>query len=106
MKLKRSSFLFFLYGFYTQHVYLNGMLSNSKRLNCGVPQGSCLRLLLFSIFTNDLPLVSQNPVWYLYTLYYLSTIRELHSVLSKDMDVVFEWVKSNRMVLNTKEIII
>ncbi len=34
----------------TQRVYLNGTLSNSKSLSCGVLQGSCLGPLLFSIF--------------------------------------------------------
>lgn len=38
----------------TQRVYLNGTLSSSINLECGVPQGSCLGPLLFSIFTNDL----------------------------------------------------
>ncbi len=88
----------------TQRVYLNGTLSNSKSLSCGVPQGSCLGPLLFSIFTNDLPLVTHKSILVLYaddtTLYYsASTIGELHSVLSKDMNAVSDWVISNRLVL-------
>lgn len=32
-------------------------LSQSRQLECGLPQGSCLGPLFCSIFTNDLPLV-------------------------------------------------
>ena len=40
----------------TQRIFFNGSLSNIVQLESGIHQGSCLGPLLFSIFTNDMPL--------------------------------------------------
>ena len=40
----------------TQKVFFNGSLSNKIQVESGIPQGSCLGHLIFSIFTNNMPL--------------------------------------------------
>ncbi len=49
-----------------QHVVVNNHLSPALELHTGVPQGSILRPLLFSLYINDLPSVCPNVETQLY----------------------------------------
>lgn len=97
-----------------QHVLFNGTLSNIKSLQCGVPQGSCLGPLLYSIFTNDLPCVLKNACMAIYaddTTIYVSAenTKELNNMLQEELMLVSEWVSENRLKLNiskTKSLIL
>ena len=89
----------------SQRVYFNGAFSRCKSLDCGVPQGSCLGPLLFSIFTNDMPYVLSNARVTMFaddsTLYYAApTCSELNQVLSCEISILFNWIKTNKLILN------
>ena len=49
-----------------QYVSLNGVPSELKQTTCGVPQGSCLGPLLFLVYINDLPNISEVLQFYLF----------------------------------------
>ena len=96
-----------------QTVFFNGSFSEEKTVCCGIPQGSCLGPLLFSIYKNDLPLVLRKAKIAMYaddsTIYSSqSTVQELEIVLMEELKSVIEWVTNNKLVLNiskTKSII-
>ena len=72
-----------------QYVSINGSNSSYLNVNCGVPLGSVLGLLLFLIHINDLPLASSKLAFYLFAndtnIYYKAeSLAKLQSELTKN----------------------
>ena len=88
-----------------QFTKIDGHISNLRNITTGVPQGSTIGPLLFLIFVNDLPLVSNQMA---FTLFADDTVLTTHNqninqaaettqlVLTK----IATWCKNNKLTLN------
>ena len=88
-----------------QYCRINGVDSNIKEIEVGVPQGSCLGPLLFLVYINDLPCIMENSKVSMYaddtSLYYSSSdISQLNDALNEDLKKLDRWLKGNKLSLN------
>ena len=88
-----------------QQVHANGVASDTRFISTGVPQGSILGPLLFTIFINDLP---KSSTFFSTRLYADDTSltasgNDLDSLLreiNNNLPAVYEWLCSNKLTLN------
>ena len=91
----------------SQYVEFDKIKSETVMLSCGVPQGSILGPLLFSLFINDLPNVLNDCSFHMYAddvqIYASGKVSEQNLLLeniNSNIEAICSWSKRNGLILN------
>ena len=87
-----------------QQTRVGSRISDSTELSSGVPQGSILGPILFTLFINDLPNACIQATPYLFAddgaLYFDNIDRENYLNIKVEIKSIYKWLQANKLALN------
>ena len=92
----------------SQFIDICGTSSNSTQIEHGVPQGSVLGPLLFSIYINDLHRSIENSI----AIYFADdttllcqdkSLKEINRKVNRDLALLIHWLRANKISLNASK---
>ena len=89
----------------SQSVNLNGATSDELKITCGVPQGSILGPLLFTVYINDMHKAFKKCLVHHFAddtnlLFTDKDPKTIQKTLNTELQELVEWLRANRLSLN------